>query len=219
MVWCMVRHSSSVGNLGFLSSTRQALVIAIKNKGEATTEQLAAETFLSPGAVRQHLLALEAQGLVTYLRLRDGPGRPRHVFRLTLHGEELFPQQYALMANELMRALAEEDGELFERILGRLVDAQVALAREEVTSKTRPERLLELVKFVEKFGYFPELEIVDNGQANLTLHHCPLLNVARNHPGICEIECRAMQSVLPSETIERTAHRLAGDLVCTYTIG
>ena len=206
------------GSLEFLSSPRQALLVAIKNAGEATTEQLAQDTYLSPGAVRQHLLGLEAQGLVTYVRLRGGPGRPRHVFRLTAHGEELFPQQYALMANELLRAISAEDDELFERVLERIVEAQVKLANEGVTAKSRPERLLELAQFIEKYGYFPKLEMVDNDSATLTLRHCPLLNVAKQHPGICEIECRAMKTVLGTDSVRRVQHRLAGDAVCTYAV-
>ncbi len=209
---------SSGGSLEFLSATRQALLVAIKNQGEATTDQLAKETFLSPGAVRQHLLALEAQGLVTYVRLREGPGRPRHVFRLTNHGEDLFPQQYALMANEILRALSAEDSTMLERVFNRIAEAQVKLASEQVHGKSRSERILELAQFVERFGYFPRLEMVDNGSATLTLRHCPLLNIASENPGICEIECQAMRKVLDTEAITRISHRLAGDSVCTYTI-
>ncbi|MEO8538257.1 MAG: ArsR family transcriptional regulator [bacterium] len=208
----------SGSSLEFLSTSRQTLLVAIKTMGEATTEQLAKETFLSPGAVRQHLLALEAQGLVTYVRLREGPGRPRHVFRLTSHGEDLFPQQYALMANELLRALQAEDGGLFERILGRLVDAQVELAKNRIHATSRTERILEMVKFIEQYGYFPSLEVLDNGPVRLTLHHCPLLNVAKNHPGVCEIECASLKAVMMTDSVTRVAHRLAGDAVCTYLV-
>ena len=206
------------GTLDFLSSSRQVLLVAIKNQGEATTEELARETYLSPGAVRQHLLALEAQGLVSYVRMRDGPGRPRHVFRLTGHGEELFPQLYSEMANILFEAIEAEDEGVLQRVFDRLVDGQVGLAVQRIQSMSRPERLLELVQLVERYGYFPRLEMVDNGPATLTLRHCPLLKLAQNHSAICEVECRSMKSVLPGANIERTAHRLKGDSVCCYEI-
>src|SRR5829696_6288926 len=112
--------ASTGGSLEFLSSSRQLLLVAIKNRGEATTDELARETYLSPGAVRQHLLALEAQGLVSYLRIRNGPGRPRHVFRLTGHGEELFPQLYSEVANVLFAAIEAEDEAVVERVFQRL---------------------------------------------------------------------------------------------------
>jgi len=210
--------SSALSSLEFLSSTRQVLLVAIKNDGEATTEQLARETFLSPGAVRSHLLALEAQGLVGYVRVRDGPGRPRHVFRLTSNGESLFPQLYSEIANILLTAIEDEDATLVERVLDRYLQSQLKLAEENLTAATRPERLLELVDMVDRFGFFPRLEVVDNGPADLTLRHCPLLAVAENHSAVCEVECRALNQVLPGADVKRTAWRLEGDTVCTYTI-
>lgn len=205
-------------SLEFLSPARQALLVALKHRGEATTDQLSGDTFLSPGAVRQHLLGLEALGIVGHFRLRDGPGRPRHVFRLTGRGEELFPQQYALMANEILSAVAEEDEALLARILSRLVDSQVKLASAKVQSQGRPQRLLELVQYLEEFGYYPKLEMVDNEAAVITLRHCPIFDIANEHPGVCEVECRAIRSVLGTEAVTRVAHRLAGDNVCGYSV-
>ena len=194
------------------------LLVAIKNRGEATTEQLARETYLSPGAVRQHLLSLEAQGLVSYVKLREGPGRPRHVFRLTGQGEDLFPQQYAQVANIFLAAIEAEDPAVKVRVFERLVGFQVEQALQRVSARTRAERLLEVHALIERYGYFPELEVLDNGPARLTLRHCPLLNIARNHPEICKAECAAISEVLPGSTIHRSAHRLNGDPVCTYEI-
>lgn len=214
----MEAPASNMGSLEFLSPTRQMLLVAIKNSRAATTDQLARETFLSPGAVRQHLLALEAQGLVTYVRLRDGPGRPRHVFQLTRSGEELFPQLYSEMANVILAALELEDDLVVERVIQRLIEGQVEAADARVRAMSHPERLLELVQFLERYGYFPLLEMVDNGPASLTLRHCPLLKLATNHPAICDVECRSLRRVMPGATIERTAHRLTGDPVCSYEI-
>lgn len=214
----MLGNEGCTGGLEFLSATRQVLLVAIKNHGETTTEQLSRETYLSPGAVRQHLLSLEAQGLVSYVKLREGPGRPRHVFRLTEQGEDLFPQQYAQIANVVLAALDEEDPSLKARVLERLVGFQVERALENVSARTRAERLLEVHGLIERYGYFPELEVLDNGPAKLTLRHCPVLNIARNHPEICAAECAAIMEVLPGSKVRRSAHRLKGDPVCTYEI-
>jgi DeoR family suf operon transcriptional repressor len=214
----MLEEPSSGGTLEFFSPTRQLLLVAIKNNGEATTEHLARETYLSPGAVRAHLLALEAQGLVSFDRLRDGPGRPRHVFRLTSNGERLFPQRYAEIANILLTAVKNEDSATVQRILDRLVEGQVGLASPNVTATTRPERMLQLVDFIEQYGFFPRLESLDNGPARLTLRHCPVLGIASQHPEVCEVECRALRIVLPGAKVTRTEHRLQGDAVCTYQV-
>ena len=118
------------GALDFFSSPRQVLLIALKNLGEATTEQLARETYVSPGAVRTHLLALAAQGLVTYDRIRNGPGRPRHMFRLTGAGESIFPQRYADLANMLFAAIGEEDEGAMARVVLSIIRIRQAIGDE-----------------------------------------------------------------------------------------
>lgn len=214
----MLGDPSNSGTLGFLSETRQFLLIAIKNRGPATTEELSRDTHLSAGAVRQHLLALEAQGLVTFDRLRDGPGRPRHMFRLTGHGEDLFPQQYAKLAGLLFTAIESEDAGVRERVLQRLVEAQVELVEANVQGDSTAERLLEVAHLIEGYGYFPLLELVDDSPATMSLRHCPLLSLARRHPHICQAEADALRVVLPGAGVRRTLHRLDGDAICQYTV-
>lgn len=214
----MLGEPSSGGTLEFFSPTRQMLLVAIKAGGEATTEQLARDTYLSPGAVRAHLLALEAQGLVSFDRVREGPGRPRHVFRLTSNGERLFPQRYAELATTLLNAVKREDAATTRRILDRLVEGQASLAGSNLSAPGHPERLLQLVDFIERYGFLPRLESLDNGPARLSFGHCPILSVASQHPEICDVECEALRVVLPRANITRTQHRLDGDDLCTYTI-
>lgn len=206
------------GSLQFLSPTRQALLAAMKDRGEITIDRLSEETFLSPGAVRQHLLALEAQGLVSYIRVREGPGRPRHVFRLTTQGEDLFPQQYAFVANEILRALAGEGEELFDRVFNKISKAQDELVGDRVNAPDREDRLEQLVELLDQSGYFPLLEVTGDGPATITLRHCPVLRVATEFPRICEVESSAIRTAFPG-AVTRTKHRPDGDAVCEYCIG
>ncbi len=206
------------GSLEYFTPTRQALIIAIKALGEASTEELARETYLSPGAVRQHLLSLEAQGLVTFTKVREGPGRPRHVFRLTPRGESLFPQQYADIAVALFTALRGESSELLERVLSRIVDGQAQLAELHIAAAGRHDRLPAVFELLERYGYLPRLELIDGGVARIVLRHCPLLRLAQQVPELCDAECAVLRAVLPGTTVERVEHRLAGDTVCTYQV-
>lgn len=205
-------------SLELLAAPRRVLLEALKQDGEATTEQLAQSTFLSAGAVRQHLLALTAQGLVSFVRVREGPGRPRHVFRLTERGEEVFPQIYSHVANAVLTALEEEDPEVVDRIFNRLLTAQVALANSAIEATSNAGRVLELAEVLDVYGFYPKVELADNAPALLTLRHCPLIRVASEHPRLCEVECEALKAVLPGASVVRTAHRLAGDDVCRYEI-
>lgn len=206
------------GSLEYLSPTRQAIVMAIKALGEATTDQLARETYLSPGAVRQHLLSLEAQGIVAFTKLREGPGRPRHVFRLTPRGESLFPQRYADISLALVSAIRRESPKLLDRVLSRVIDQQVELAEHHIAAAAHDSRLPAVLDLAERYGYLPRLEIADGGPARIVLRHCPLLQLAREAPEVCEAECAVLQAILPSTHVQRTEHRLAGDPVCTYEV-
>ncbi|HNM77175.1 MAG TPA: ArsR family transcriptional regulator [Tepidiformaceae bacterium] len=205
------------GSLQFFSPTRQALLAAMKDRGEITIDQLSEETLLSPGAVRQHLLALEAQGLVSYIRVREGPGRPRHVFRLTTQGEDLFPQQYAFVANEVLRALTDEGEDLVDRVFTRITESQVKLVTEQVNAPERKDRIDQLVDLLDQSGYFPLLDLSNDLPATITLRHCPVLRVASEFPRICEVESHAIRSVFPG-AVTRTKHRPDGDAVCEYCI-
>lgn len=206
------------GSLEYLTPTRQALVMAIKALGEATTDQLARETFLSPGAVRQHLLSLEAQGLVSFTKVREGPGRPRHVFRLTPRGESLFPHQYADIAVALITAIRGESPELLDRVLGRVVESQAELAEHHIAAAARHSRLAGVIDLLERYGYFPRLEVEDRGAARIVLRHCPLLRLAAQVPEVCDAECAVLRAVLPGMAVTRVEHRLAGDSLCTYEL-
>ncbi len=203
------------GSLEYLSPTRQALVMAIKVLGEASTEELARETYLSPGAVRQHLLSLEAQGLVAFTRVRVGPGRPRHVFRLTPQGEALFPNQYASIAASLLAALRGEPPPTFERVIGSFTESQAASAR-QLLPETGPDPLSGIYQLLERFGYYPRLELSPGEAPAIRLRHCPLLQLATEVPELCDAECRVLQALVPEYTVTRTEHRLAGDPLCTY---
>ena len=205
------------GSLQFFSPTRQALLAAMKDRGEITIDQLSEETLLSPGAVRQHLLALEAQGLVSYIRVREGPGRPRHVFRLTTQGEDLFPQQYAFVANEVLRALTDEGEDLVDRVFTRITESQVKLVTEQVNAPERKDRIDQLVDLLDQSGYFPLLDLSNDLPATITLRHCPVLRVASEFPRIFEVESHAIRSVFPG-AVTRTKHRPDGDAVCEYCI-
>lgn len=208
-------HGASID---YLSPTRQALVVAIKVLGEATTDQLARETFLSPGAVRQHLLSLEAQGIVTFTRVREGPGRPRHVFRLTPRGESLFPQQSADLAVALLAAIRGESPAVLDRAFAALIDGQVQLAESHLLALARDDRIVGVLELFERFGYFPRVELPDDRSTRIVLRHCPLLKLAAEIPEVCEAECAVLRAVLPGMTVERVEHRLAGDPLCTYEL-
>src|SRR3954465_5639547 len=74
---------------------RRGILFALKKRGQARADELAAHLGITPSAVRQHLTGLLADGLVTFEEQRGGPGRPKHVYRLTPTADALFPRTYS----------------------------------------------------------------------------------------------------------------------------
>src|SRR5581483_685827 len=89
----------------------------------------AAACAITVSGARQHLVALERDGLVAHRDLRDGPGRPRHLYGLTPAGDALFPRNYAGLANELLEYVEDEDPALVQRLFERRAQRRLEAAR------------------------------------------------------------------------------------------
>jgi len=206
---------STASALNLIAPTRRLLIARIKRRGSATVDELAADVFLSAGAVRQHLVGLGLQGLVEYDELRDGPGRPRHVYSLTAAGEALFPNFYGPMLVALLESLLEEDQDTVERIVGRMASRNLG----DVTSQLRGDtgqRLQSLTAHLEAEGFLPELDSQLPEGATLCLNHCPLLDAVTVYPGFCKAEEAALAAAAPGWSIRRIEARSAGDARCSY---
>jgi predicted ArsR family transcriptional regulator len=206
---------ATVSALNLIAPTRRLLIARIKRRGSATVDELAADVFLSAGAVRQHLVGLSLQGLVEYHELRDGPGRPRHVYSLTSAAEALFPNSYGPMLVALLESLLEEDHAMQDRVIGRMAARNL----QEVTSQLRGDtgqRLQSLTAYLEADGFLPELDSHLPEGATLCLNHCPLIDAATVYPGFCSAEEAALASATPGWSIQRIESRSVGDPRCTY---
>src|SRR4030088_494126 len=91
------------------SSTRRAILLTIKRRGEARAEDLATALGITPSAVRQHLSGLVGEGLVSVREQRGGTGRPKYFYSTTGAAEELFPKTYGDLTNELLDHLGVEE--------------------------------------------------------------------------------------------------------------
>jgi predicted ArsR family transcriptional regulator len=201
--------------LSLLSPTRQQLLAALKRRQRATADALAVECYLSVGAVRQHLMALAMQGLLRYEEERYGPGRPRHVFSLTDEGEALFPQQSGKIAHALLSALEGEAPEVRARLFACLTEQQLAAISSRLGSREGLDRLNAYIALVDHLGYLPAFEASPEGGC-VDFLHCPIFEVAREHPELCEVELVCMRGSLEEFHVERERHRLAGDQYCSF---
>lgn len=201
-----------------LPSTRRALLEDLKEHGEASAEELATRLGVTPSAVRQHLGAMQADGLVERRELRHGPGRPRHVYRTGPAAEALFPKAYNDLANELLDHAMAEDPELVERLFERRRRRRTEQARVRVGGRAFPEQVAELARILDEDGYLASWEALPDGKFRIVEHNCAILDVARRYGDACVSEIEFLRRTLPDARIERVAHMMAGQHVCAYEV-
>jgi DeoR family suf operon transcriptional repressor len=192
-------------------------MLALCRLGSATAEELAAHCFLSVGAASQHLQSLKAQGFIDHEPERHGPGRPRHRYRLTARGQALFPKldHEALVA--LLDAIDEEPADLRDRLLRRIEQLTIERYRATFEREGRGSPIRGALAVFAEAGFLAEVEERPGGFA-LTLHHCPIAEVARGNALICEAEERSLAATFPGMTLRRVAFRPDGDPHCAYLI-
>jgi predicted ArsR family transcriptional regulator len=208
--------------------TRDEVARLLLEHGPATAASLGSRLGLSPAAVRRHLDALTAEGL---LEMRDqrrlgprGRGRPAKVFAVTEAGRESFPHAYDDLAAAALRYLADTFGPEAVTAFAedRLAPLEERNADAVAAAGTPSQRLEALARVLTEEGYAASvgpppgasalLPVVSGGQ--LCQHHCPVAHVAAEFPQLCEAETRAFERMLGTH-VQRLATIARGDGICT----
>ena len=199
--------------------TRDAVARIILEAGPQSAAALADQLGLSAAAIRRHLDALVADGLLVECEPRPaahrGRGRPARAYAITDAGRAAFPHAYDDLANTALRYLRETGGEAaviafaehraesLARLLDPVVDVGAApLARAQA-----------LAEGLTQNGYAASTESAAAG-VQICQHHCPVAHVAAEFPELCEAETRAFERVLGTY-VQRLATIAHGDGVCT----
>jgi len=201
-----------------LPETRRALLEQIKRQGEVAVDRLAAAAEMTVSGTRQHLGALERYGLIVYREVREGPGRPRHLYSLTAAGDALFPRAYAELTNELLEYVEREDPKLLERIFDRRGRRRLEQARTRTAGLTFAEKVGAVAQILDEDGYLADFERRADGAYVITERNCAVLSVARRYRHACGSELTFLQAALPEADVERIAHQLTAGHVCAYEI-
>jgi DeoR family suf operon transcriptional repressor len=209
-----------------VGSTRDAVLLALKKRGEARAEELAAALGVTVSAMRQQLVSLAADGLVSHREVRSGPGRPKHFYALTAAAEPRFPKTYDELTNEVLDYVAEESPELLERIFERRRQRRVdgARARLAAAGPGLGDKVAELARVLDEDGYLAEVVPGAEGDGDggrsfrIVEHNCAILCVAQKYGQACATELDFIRTVLPDAEVERVAHMMAGQRQCAYEV-
>jgi predicted ArsR family transcriptional regulator len=199
-------------------ATRRRILIALKERGSMTADELAEKLGISSVAVRRHLTNLERDRLVDHEQVQRGMGRPSYVYRLTEAAHQIFPHNYDQMASYFLEAIQELFGQdavarIFEHRTQELAESY----RSEVNGQDLPDRLDQLSRLREADGYMPVWEEQEDGTYVLRQHHCPILHVAEGCSEACAHELALFVDLLKAE-VTRQNHQVSGDAECSYEI-
>jgi predicted ArsR family transcriptional regulator len=155
-------------------------------KGEETAESLASESQSHVSVVRRHLDELKARGLISTRLQREGRGRPRILYQLTIDGREIFFSRYSLLLHAICQSAIQERGpDEAKKILG---SAAEHLAKENGA----PKNMATVIQFFRDNGFQPELKVEKNVQL-IVSKNCPVLRTATEFP---ELVCDAFHNML-----------------------
>lgn len=210
--------TTKIAKASLYRGTKASLLRLLKERGSATTAQLAQALGLTRACVHSHVSDLVGAGLVSLREtLKEGRGRPGHLYELTSQGENHFPKSYARLASDVLTQL--------ERASGTAAVAEVLEARNKpfaerwrqaAEGRLLAERLAYLAERLSAQGY-EATAVTEDGAYLLTLGNCPFPAVAREHVALCDAESKLHQEVL-GVPVRRESRIVDGARRCTYRL-
>ncbi len=199
--------------------TRDRAARAVLERGPVSAASLAAHLGLTAAAVRRHLDALVAAGLVEEREPRStavrGRGRPARLFVMTGAGRDSFDQAYDDLAAGALRFLTDTGGREAVGAFARQRVLELEARYRPVVEAAAPGRRTEaLAEALTADGYAASTRSAAAAGEQLCQHHCPVAHVAEQFPELCEAETEVFARLLGTH-VQRLATIAHGDGVCT----
>ncbi len=196
-----------------LGRTQQDLLNALlHHAGGMSIDELADQLAVTRTAIRQHLAALERDGLVLRGETRPTGRRPEQLYRLTEHGKEQFPRQYQMLASVLIDEVADIIGPDALKTLMRSMGRKLALDREhQVVDEAR------IVQHMNQAGYEAEVFFRASDVPEIVAHNCVFHRLAAAHPVVCELDL-ALIGALGGGDVDHTECMVRGGNVCRFKL-
>jgi len=187
-----------------VQSTKEQILTFLKRTGGGTVDEVARAFGLARMTVRQHLAALERDGLVRSREERRRTGRPHLVFSLSESGQEKFPRRYDRLADLALQEVAMLDASEIvglspegkkRLLLRKMADRVFAQHEAKVRGKPLNDRVALVADILREEGGFAEwtaegdaFEIVD--------YNCVYRRVADSHKDVCDWHVQLLGKLL-----------------------
>ncbi len=197
---------------------QRLLNLLLENKSGMTMDELARALSVSKPAVHQHLTALERDGYVARHALVKTGGRPSHVYVLSERGIHLFPKHYAWFSQLLLQQLLRQmGGEAMEKLLYQLGREAAASLRQRIQGKEGTEKIREVVRIMQEFGYQAQVVEGENGLPEISAKNCIYHDLAKNHREVCALDLGLLDGLL-EESVAQRACMVRGGSDCRFCL-
>ncbi|GET44422.1 helix-turn-helix transcriptional regulator [Microseira wollei] len=201
--------------------SKNQILYLLKTRGDKSAIALAEELHLSPMAVRQHLQALQSEGLVSYREEKRPLGRPVKLWRLTDRAAAIFPDSHADLMVDLLQSVEAVFGAPgLEKLIAERSQRQIQAYTEKISdAEDWRSRVYAIARLRTREGYMAEaIELPERGML-LIENHCPIRAAAASCGLLCKAELEVFKTLLGATVkIERVEHILASDRRCAYRI-
>lgn len=204
--------------LSILGTRQQELLtLLLRNKQGLTVDELSRQLEITRNAIRQHLAALENDGLITHGPTRPSGGRPEQLYVLTDAGKEFFPRQYSWFAQLLVESVKHESGaEALRERMGTM-GAEVAqqLRRQHSGIESQQEKVKKLSEIMEQLGYSAKVVKIVDGVPVIEADNCIFHTLAIENPEVCQFDL-ALLSAFTDSDIDHQECMASGGNVCRF---
>ena len=185
---------------------RKLLESLLRQPRGLSVDELVEAIGVTANAVRQHLAALQHDGVVRF-DVRPAPrGRPQHVYRLSDQGREAFPRRYKELAQAVLVELGSQlGGEALKRSMRRMGSRAAETFRGEVVPVAATAQAMK------QLGY----EATATSPSEITARNCVFHQVARDFPAVCEFDLAFMEAAT-GRKVEHTECMVRGGGVCRF---
>ncbi|MCI2282154.1 transcriptional regulator [Colwellia sp. MSW7] len=200
--------------------THDKILNLLKIEGALTAKTLAEELGLTTMGIRQHVLALEESGDVTYKDEKAARGRPTRFWSLTEKSNEHFANRHDELTVQLIDsviAVFGDDG-LEKLIANREVSSMRAYGVALADQYGVEEKLDRLARLRTDEGYMATVTREEDFYWLLE-NHCPICAAATKCNNFCRSELQLFQHLLSDVAhVTREEHIIEGARRCAYKV-
>lgn len=197
------------------------ILFQLKTRGPQTAAAVGTRLGMTATGARQHLVRLQAGGLVAGEEQHQKRGRPTRFWRLTDQGHGRFPDRHSDLTLEFIRSTRAVFGKAgLEKLVRHREDDSLERYRKLVPRRLSLRAKLDaLAKARSQEGYMARVIAERDGSFLLVEDHCPICAAAATCQALCRSELAIFREVLGHGImVERIDHLLAGARRCAYRV-